>query len=312
MTLVVALSNNDQCIQVSDRRLTDAHGDPCVLPENKATIVSLADARFLCGFAGLARAGRFRTGQWIVDALLEAAQKDHLALGTLERFRHAATEKFQTPQLSAVPQQHRRLSVLLTGYRDVLPPPNLIAALITNFQNFESGQDEEPWDEFRATYWSLKPDTPPSEIAYVQRIGNWAPMTADDVAVLKRALQERRNASALVEMAVGLVRSIAARPAAAGTIGKDVSSVVLPSARPADLEAGTFPIYGGYHPVGASHRWHGVHQVISLPNVGLALMDPMVAAADASSTLPLAVQKVGRNKECPCGSGKKYKRCHGA
>jgi len=24
-----------------------------------------------------------------------------------------------------------------------------------------------------------------------------------------------------------------------------------------------------------------------------------------------AVKKVGRNESCPCGSGKKYKRCHG-
>jgi preprotein translocase subunit SecA len=23
-------------------------------------------------------------------------------------------------------------------------------------------------------------------------------------------------------------------------------------------------------------------------------------------------QKIGRNEACPCGSGKKYKRCHGA
>ena len=23
-------------------------------------------------------------------------------------------------------------------------------------------------------------------------------------------------------------------------------------------------------------------------------------------------RKVGRNERCPCGSGKKYKRCHGA
>jgi preprotein translocase subunit SecA len=25
-----------------------------------------------------------------------------------------------------------------------------------------------------------------------------------------------------------------------------------------------------------------------------------------------AGEKVGRNDECPCGSGKKYKKCHGA
>jgi len=33
----------------------------------------------------------------------------------------------------------------------------------------------------------------------------------------------------------------------------------------------------------------------------------------SNSTKPvLAGQKVGRNDPCPCGSGKKYKKCHGA
>ncbi|WP_114392396.1 YchJ family protein [Oleisolibacter albus] len=27
---------------------------------------------------------------------------------------------------------------------------------------------------------------------------------------------------------------------------------------------------------------------------------------------PRSVQKIGRNDPCPCGSGKKYKKCHGA
>ena len=27
---------------------------------------------------------------------------------------------------------------------------------------------------------------------------------------------------------------------------------------------------------------------------------------------PTSWGKVGRNEACPCGSGKKYKRCHGA
>ncbi|MBN2566267.1 MAG: SEC-C domain-containing protein, partial [Candidatus Eisenbacteria bacterium] len=26
----------------------------------------------------------------------------------------------------------------------------------------------------------------------------------------------------------------------------------------------------------------------------------------------VVVEKVGRNDPCPCGSGKKYKKCHGA
>ncbi len=36
-----------------------------------------------------------------------------------------------------------------------------------------------------------------------------------------------------------------------------------------------------------------------------------VAAKPAAQTVERAVPKVGRNEVCPCGSGKKYKKCHG-
>jgi preprotein translocase subunit SecA len=29
------------------------------------------------------------------------------------------------------------------------------------------------------------------------------------------------------------------------------------------------------------------------------------------ATVQVAVPRVGRNEPCPCGSGKKYKQCHG-
>ncbi len=34
--------------------------------------------------------------------------------------------------------------------------------------------------------------------------------------------------------------------------------------------------------------------------------------SDAASSPHLAGEKVGRNDKCPCGSGKKFKNCHGA
>ena len=38
-----------------------------------------------------------------------------------------------------------------------------------------------------------------------------------------------------------------------------------------------------------------------------------VSAPDAKPTTVRRTQpKVGRNDPCPCGSGKKYKKCHGA
>jgi len=33
--------------------------------------------------------------------------------------------------------------------------------------------------------------------------------------------------------------------------------------------------------------------------------------AEAVATVTRAQPKVGRNQPCPCGSGKKYKQCHG-
>jgi preprotein translocase subunit SecA len=47
-----------------------------------------------------------------------------------------------------------------------------------------------------------------------------------------------------------------------------------------------------------------------------ALAAPAAGAATAIAASPppftRAGQKVGRNDPCPCGSGKKFKHCHGA
>jgi preprotein translocase subunit SecA len=38
---------------------------------------------------------------------------------------------------------------------------------------------------------------------------------------------------------------------------------------------------------------------------------PAASAAEAMSTFVRSERKIGRNEPCPCGSGKKYKHCHG-
>ena len=38
----------------------------------------------------------------------------------------------------------------------------------------------------------------------------------------------------------------------------------------------------------------------------------VVAPDDRDPTKPSTWGKVGRNEACPCGSGKKFKHCHGA
>ena len=312
MTLVIALGNQDQVIQVSDRQLTDARGQPCVLPENKSTILNLLDSRFLVGFAGLARVGRFKTGRWILEALQDAAKDDHLASPTVKRFTELLTDRWSRPDLRKVPAEHRGLSVIFSGYIDSQPPPNLVWAIVTNFQNYESGQDEEPWDRFKANYWQVKEGVVPAEVSYVQRIGTWVAMVDSDVDRLRSMLEERRSAKALVDAGVGVVREIATRQEAGGFIGREVNSAVLPFLRPPELDQGSAALQMGFHPIGASDALYGSNQVISLPRMQVAVMDPKIEAVDSGrGTRPMAVQKVGRNKLCPCGSGKKFKKCCG-
>ena len=38
----------------------------------------------------------------------------------------------------------------------------------------------------------------------------------------------------------------------------------------------------------------------------------MQVMAEADARVAMNQQKVGRNEPCPCGSGRKYKKCHGA
>jgi preprotein translocase subunit SecA len=63
----------------------------------------------------------------------------------------------------------------------------------------------------------------------------------------------------------------------------------------------------------------GDQAILADLNARLAAVDfsvaPTVAAAPAEPRDPLNPAtwgKVGRNESCPCGSGKKYKHCHGA
>jgi preprotein translocase subunit SecA len=50
----------------------------------------------------------------------------------------------------------------------------------------------------------------------------------------------------------------------------------------------------------------------SQPRAGARPAPPPLAAPETAGTFVRGERKVGRNEPCPCGSGKKYKHCHGA
>jgi preprotein translocase subunit SecA len=70
----------------------------------------------------------------------------------------------------------------------------------------------------------------------------------------------------------------------------------------------------------AQTRMSSVYQVTSQVHEHLAGYDHLAQdmasqarQADVQKTKPIIrdTPKVGRNEPCPCGSGKKYKKCHG-
>lgn len=243
MTLILALGCPDYVMQLSDRQMTSL-GGPVAQTENKATLLTCRDARLLVGFTGLARAGQFRTAEWLLEALLEAAPPDDLAEGIVKRFVNVADERFRLPPISRLAPGDRRLSVMFTGYGYWTDPPLVVGALVSNFQDFTAGDDHaQPWDEFR--HWFLREKRPPVDepvATYMQRVGAWGALAPNDLQPLREMLQQRRPSAALVGKAVEIMRAAADRPAAHATVGKTLLPRFCDPTRVLDPTFGTTPL----------------------------------------------------------------------
>jgi len=302
MTLILSLGNIKQIVQVSDRRLV--HDGTLVEDEsNKAGVLHCLKARLVFAYTGLAKHGNFNTLRWLLENLVNLGPPDFQAESILNRLKDKATEDFKSLEvLKRIPTEYKRLSIIFAGYLYHFSPPRCIYKILTNFQNCDTGRDaSKAWSSFRL--FSYKETMPMIENpTFIRPIGAWSAMKEDDLTPLKALLLERKPARAIVDMTVETIRSVADRPQAAGTIGKQLSSIVLPrdSSSSAIAEYHTeVPKPVIYFPAVAS----------SVPGKQIAIADPEFG--DAAGTLPITFPKVGRNQPCPCGSGKKYKRCHG-
>ncbi|MDY6896150.1 MAG: SEC-C metal-binding domain-containing protein [Thermotogota bacterium] len=307
MTLILALGNADQFIQISDRRLSLNKGMIVTDESNKAMALVCADARFLIGFAGLAESKGFSTKLWLLESLYSCAPPDYAIHNIIERIKIKATHDFKTmPPIKLLPPCTKRLSIMFSGFINRHDPPLAAYAILTNYQDFKKGIDEpEAWDEFQTTYWSeIRPHN--LELSLVQRIGNWHAMTQYDSEVLRELLEQRKPAHAIIGKAVSLVREMADRSSAFGTIGKQISAICLPR----DLK---LPIMTSYHTNTVKYNAFYPSLVITTSDKNRHMArDIEVQINDSRNNLmPVAVPKVGRNVPCPCGSGKKYKQCHG-
>jgi hypothetical protein len=276
MTFVLALGNSEQIIQISDRRLS-ADGRLIDDESNKAGVLTCVNARMAFGFTGLARFGSFITRDWLLDALFESGPPNFSIGKILQNLKVRANKTFsEHPVLRAAAKKDKRLSIMFSGYLYFDNPPRQGFAILTNFQNFETGQDDsEAWDEFVLTGWNEK--RPAGSVpTLIQRVGNWQVMTQNDIDELRKLLRDRKPLPAIIGKATELVRELSDRPAAQGSIGKQLSSVCIPSNRNEDVSS-------GYYSTINKNEIYIVDSVILLPEQQHVFKDFKFGAVDTKT-----------------------------
>jgi hypothetical protein len=301
VTAVLALINERQAIQLSDRRLLYRDGRQPDEESDKAMVLITGDARLAVGFTGLAKARRFDTHKWVQDTLIEVREPDFAAAPMVSRFEAALTERFAKPDLAGLGAD-RRLTVVLSGYLYRSDPPQGWLAMVSNYDDLETGiESADARDRFQT--WltvETRPRAGPATILCC--IGASRAMTDQDESGLQELLAGDKPAKGILGKAVEVVHGIADR--SKGTVGKQLSSVVIPreQEKPALLD---------YHSETVGHEVRLPAMVVAHPEMTLAMRDGAFGADDPATTPPLVGPKIGRNQQCWCGSGKKYKKCHG-
>jgi hypothetical protein len=302
MTLIMALANKKQVVQISDRRLS-SNGKLVDDESNKCGILFCLNARMTFGYTGLARWKSFSTFDWLLKILHDSAPPDYTIGEILERVKHKATYSFKNdPILKNMRAEDKKLSVMFSGYINVDGENKPGCAILSNYHNFENNTAfEVAQDEFIVNYSSAKKEE--ENPTLVQRVGNWRAMTQKDIDSMRDLLVENKPSEAIVGKGLWLMRDIADRPKSAGTIGKQLTSIVIPK----DFSK---PIESSYSSDVVKFETYMPAMVYLLPDQHATITNISVIPVE-KDTLPLSVPKIRRNAPCPCGSKKKYKFCHG-
>jgi hypothetical protein len=308
MTLILALANPQQVVLLSDRRIT--HNGQLINDNddesNKAVILDCRNARLAVAYTGLAKARNFLTNRWLPAALMESAAPDFLMGPTIERFRERATRDFAGIQVKR--PSDKRLSVVLAGYCYDDTPPRVYCWLVSNFETIDDQKPprQEPADVFSTQYCRDK--RPIEEGSHILlAIGVYRAVIESDFEALGTLLRQNKPSHALIGKGLEVIRAAAESAQSKQLIGKQCTSITLPS-NPDEDAIGEYHsakhVHSLYYPSFIKARGDGSGTYV--------VADPMFEYRDANNQpLPISVPKVGRNDRCPCGSGLKYKNCHG-
>lgn len=302
MTLILASANKDFSVQVSDRRLS-SNGRLIDDESNKCGVVFCLNARMSFGYTGLAKWGSFSTPKWLLKALHDSASPDFTIGEILERLKENATQTFKNnPILKNVPKAHKSLSVMFSGYINLDGVTKPGCAILSKYHNFaHNTRFDEAMDEFSLNYSSAKRGV--LNPILVQRVGNWLAMSEYDIDELRELLIQGKPSQAVIGKALEVVRDIADRQKSVGTIGKQLTSILI-------HKAPNIGVKSSYSSDCVKRETYMPALVYLLPNQHMTV-DNISVRPVAADTLPISVPKVHRNAPCPCGSNMKFKHCHG-
>jgi SEC-C motif len=294
MTLITALMAPTQAILVSDRRFTingrlvDEENDE----KNKAAVLFCADGRVAVAFTGLATAGRFETSRSMLRVLAQAGKQDHLLLPTIQRFAIGISEEIKKLK---IPAKDKHLRFIFAGYRYEQLTATLVLIQVTNVFDRSGTAQKHAADDFLLLAW--RNEAPFGSFGFGKTEG----VAPADRATLNDLLLHQRPARALVDKAVDTIRNAADSPKSKNLVGKQCMSIVVP------IQGG---VVANYHSANVKNKLYLPSSVVSTPNASFTNQGGFIEQLDVTGA-PLVVPKVGRNRPCPCGSGKKYKHCHG-
>jgi hypothetical protein len=134
-------------------------------------------------------------------------------------------------------------------------------------------------------------------------IGATQALARSHVAQVSAALDTSISVSGMVELLANRIRTIADDPKSGVAIGKQIDFVALD--RDPSIPAG-----GGYLTNTVKPETRLPAMITVGPGRGAVMRDAIMEPVDPA-TLPLSVPRVHRNADCPCGSRKRYRNCHG-
>lgn len=306
MTLILAIANHEHHIQFSDRRLTAPGGTIVDAEANKATVFVCGNGRFSVGFTGLARCPGFVLQRWLVEALGRCAPPDYGVMETARRLRDELTTLFRENRgIRSATRASQCLTIMMSGYIYRAEGTFVGNIWITNFQNFDG---RPSYGEAQDAFWiaaERENENSPQSLSFIQRIGAWPAMTRDDEAILRRLLEQAAPLETLLDVGVGLMRRMADRPAAGGTVGQDIAISIVPS----DPHQ---PPTTRVRNASGTDRVTLLDMVRALPpTLGgtVQISDIRWEVSEPVPGMPAFQPKQGRNERCSCGSGLKFKRC---